>query len=121
MNDTHHIPTSANLVWGFYGCLQEQAAAAWPIAMAAIHEATGEPLEAVRAFLDSRQGRHFGDEVQNGLFRGLALPAAIDAATQQWMTWRISRRASREYGIPVGLPYLVGWVVDAAIQEEIAA
>ena len=121
MSKTSHIPTSTNETWGFTGCLQEQAAAAWPIAMRAIAEATGEPLESVRAFLDSRHGRHFGDDVHNGLYRGLALPAAINAATQQWMTWRISRRTSREYGIPVGLPYLVGWVVDAAIQEEIAA
>ena len=121
MSNTNNIPTSTNHSRGFYGCLQEQAAAAWPLAMAAIAEATGEPLESVRAFLDSAQGRHFGDEVHNGLFRGLDLVAAIDAATRQWMTWTIDRQISKDYGIPKGLPYLTGFVISAAIHDDCAA
>ena len=121
MSNTKHIPSSTNETWGFYGCLQEQATAAWPLAMHAIADATGEPLESVRAFLDSSHGRHFGDDVHNGLYQGLALSAAIDAATQRWMGWTIGRQTSKEYDIPKGLPYLVGFVISAAIHDECQA
>ena len=120
MGNTNHIPTSTNESWGFSGCLEEQAAA-WPLAMAAIAEATGEPLESIRAFLDSAQGRHFGDEVHNGLFRGLDLAKAINAATRQWMTWTITYDVSKDYGIPKDLPYLTGFVISAAIHADCEA
>ena len=64
------IPASQNEAWGFWGTMNEHAAAAWPLAMTAIADATGQPLESVRIFLDSRHGRHFADDVQNGLYRG---------------------------------------------------
>ena len=121
MSNTNPIPTSTNESWGFYGCLREQAEAAWPLAMRAIADATGEPLESVRAFLDSSHGRHFGDDVHNGLYQGLALPDAINAATQRWMGWTIGRQTSKEYDIPKGLPYLVGFVISAAIHDECQA
>ena len=121
MSNTNHIPTSTNESWGFSGCLEEQAAAAWPLAMAAIAEATGQPLESIQVFLDSALGRHFGDEVHNGLFRGLDLAAAINAATRQWMTWTITRDISKDYGIPKGLPYLTGFVISAAIHADCEA
>ncbi|MFN4343435.1 MAG: hypothetical protein ACK4FE_15580 [Azonexus sp.] len=102
--------------------MNEYAEAAWPLAMTAISGATGQPLESVRAFLDSRHGRHFADDVHNGLFRGLTLTQAIDAAAQQWMGWRIGRQTSRDYGIPRGLPYLTGFVIHCEIvEDELAA
>ena len=120
MSNTKHIPSSTNETWGFYGCLQEQATAAWPLAMRAIADATGEPLESVRAFLDSSHGRHFGDDVHNGLYQGLALPDAINAATQRWMGWKITRQISKDYDIPQGLPYLLGFVIQAGIYQDMA-
>ena len=122
MTTTTHpsMPATENTVWGYWGSMQEHAAAGWPIAMQAIADATDQPLESVLAFLDSRHGRHFADEVRNGLHRGLDLRDAIQAATDQWMTWKINRRMSRDYGIPVGLPYLLGFVIQAAIDEELA-
>jgi hypothetical protein len=75
-------------------------------------------LESVRLFLDSRHGRHFGDDVHNALFRGQPLEAAIAAATRQWMGWSIGRQISKDYGIPFGLPYLTGFVVHCAIEDE---
>ncbi len=115
---THRIPTTQNEAWGFTGTLNEHAAAAWPIAMTAISAATSQPLESVRAFLDSRHGRHFADDVLNQRYAGLTLADAIHAATQQWMGWTIGRRTSKDYGIPRDLPYLTGFVIHCEITEE---
>ena len=115
---TKTILASQNEAWGFTGTLNEQAQAAWPIAMTAISDATGQPLESVRIFLDSRHGRHFADDVLNGLHTGLTLADTIHAATQQWMGWTIGRQTSKDYGIPRGLPYLTGFVIHCEIAEE---
>ena len=126
MNATTPIPATQNDTWGFYGTMNEQAEAAWPLAMTAISDATGLPLESVRTFLDSRHGRHFADDVQNGLYAGDALADAINAATQRWMGWTIGRSTSKQYGIPKGLPYLTGFVIHCeitklSIEESLAA
>ena len=115
---TTHIPATQNEAWGFWGAMNEQASGAWPLTMAAISDATGQPLESVRIFLDSRFGRHFADEVQNGLYEGKALADAINAATGRWMGWTIGRQTSKDYGIPRGMAYLTGFVIHCAIIEE---
>lgn len=109
-----------NEAWGFFGTIRHHTdpAEAWPIAMAAIGEATGCADHAVRDFLDSRHGRHFADEVANGLFEGHPLRGAIDVAVERWMTWTIDRHVARETGIPKGLPYLLGFVTDCEILAE---
>ena len=112
------IPAPTVTDWGLYGTMNEQAEAAWPLAMTAISDATGQPLESVRTFLDSRHGRHFADDVQNGLYQGQTLQDAINAATQRWMGWTIGRSTSKQYGIPKGLPYLTGFVIHCEIIEE---
>lgn len=112
------IPATGNDAWGFWGTMNEHAVAAWPMAMTAIAAATGEDYDNVRTFLDSRHGRHFADDVQNGLYEGKPLKDAIDAATQKWMGWTIGRQTSKDYGIPRGLPYLTGFVIHCAIIEE---
>ena len=121
MNTTTQIPAPTITDFGFFGTLGEHAEAAWPLAMTAISDATSQPLESVRAFLDSRHGRHFADDVQNGLYQGQALQDAINAATQRWMGWTIGRQTSKQYGIPRGLPYLTGFVIHCEICEEMAA
>ena len=112
------IPATQNEAWGFWGTMNEQASGAWPLAMSAISDATGQPLESVRVFLDSRHGRHFADDVLNQLHAGHTLDDAIHAATQQWMGWTIGRRTSKDYGIPQGMPYLTGFVIHCEITEE---
>ena len=112
------IPAPTVTDWGLYGTMNEQAEAAWPLAMTAISDATGQPLESVRTFLDSRHGRHFADDVQNGLYAGATLADAINAATRRWMSWTIGRSTSKQYGIPKGLPYLTGFVIHCEIVEE---
>jgi len=118
MNTTTQIPATQNDTWGFYGTMNEHAEAAWPLAMTAISDATYQPPESVRTFLDSRHGRHFADDVQNGLYAGATLADAIAQATQRWMGWTIGRSTSKQYGIPKGLPYLTGFVIHCEIVEE---
>ena len=93
---TNQIPATQNHDWGFTGSLNEQAEAAWPIAMTTISNATCQPLESVRCFLDSRHGRHFADDVLNLRHAGLALADAIHAVTQQWMGWTVCRATHKE-------------------------
>ena len=121
MTQTANIPASRNEGWGLYGTMNEHAEAAWPLAMTAVANATGESLDNVRAFLDSRFGRHFADEVLNVVDEGKTLPDAIAAATSKWMAWTIGGRTSMDYGIPRGLPYLTGFVVHCGICDEMAA
>ena len=107
--------------WGFWGTMQEHAEAVWTLALPAIALATQCEPEQVRAFLDSRHGRHFADDVNNALFFGANLQDAIKQTTQRWMGWTIGRQTSKEYGIPKGLPYLTGFVIHCDICEELAA
>lgn len=119
-NATQTLATQ-NLDWGFWGTMQEHAPAGWPIASTAIATATGCEPEQVRAFLDSRHGRHFADDVQNALYVGATLKDAIDQATAKWMGWTIGRITAKEAGFPRGIPYLTGFVVQAAIDDEFFA
>lgn len=114
-----HLPTQ-NDCWGFWGNLGEHADQAWPQAFGAVQTATGADPEAVRAFLDSRHGRHFGDTVRDGLERGENVPAAVASAVATWMGWTIGRVTSRDTGIPFGMPCLQGYVIQAGLEAEAA-
>lgn len=85
--DTQHLQT-LNPKRGFWGTMahQKKAREAWPLAMASVAVATNRPPEAVREFLDSRDGRHFADQVVLSLHQGLSLPDAIAEAVKCWMT-----------------------------------
>ena len=118
-NTNTSIPATQNEDWGFWGTMQDKAPAAWAIALPAIAQITGCTPDAVRAFLDSRHGRHFADEVQNHLYVGKDLAQAVQAATQKWMGWSIGRHTAKDFGIPRGLPYLTGFVIHCEISEEL--
>ncbi len=111
------LPATENEAWGFFGTMNDHAEAAWPLAMTAISDATQQPVDAVRAFLDGRSGRHFADGVVGRMHYGAQLGDAIAATVKEWMGWKIGRLTSRDYGIPQGLPYLTGFVIN----EEMAA
>lgn len=116
--NSNTTPTTQNEAWGFWGTMGGHACVAWSIAMTQIADVTGESLESVRAFLDSKQGRHFADAVQDGLASHLTMEAAVAQAIAKWMDWKIGRITSRETGIPRGLPYLTGFVIQAQIIED---
>ena len=87
---------SENERYGFYGTMSLDgcADAAWEIAMTLIAEDTGADPEEARAFLDSRWGRHFADSVHCFLHR-YPLKEAIEAAIEEWNSWKLSRRTRR--------------------------
>ena len=120
MTNTSNMPPSENQAWGFFGTIAHHADAdaAWPLAITAIADATGCPPDEVRAFLDSRYGRHFADDVANALFENLPVADAIATATKKWTAWTIGHATARETGIPQGLPYLTGFVMHAAIEAD---
>lgn len=119
MNSTTDLPTQ-NETWGFYGSMGGHSAAAWPLAFAAIAKATDADPDAVRAFLDSRHGRHFADTVVDRMASGASVAGAIDSAVATWLGWTIGRQTSRQYGIPRGIPYLTGFVLQSGIELEAA-
>jgi len=121
MTNAKQTPATQNESWGFWATMKEHATIAWPIACTSIAAATGCEPEEVRAFLDSRYGRHFADDVQNGLFVGCSLKEAIDKTTTKWMGWKIGRITALETQIPRGVAYLTGFVMQAAIDDELYA
>ena len=72
--------STQNETHGFWGTMGGHASVAWPIAMTQVAQATNEPFESIRAFLDSKQGRHFADSVQDGLASSLAINDAVAQA-----------------------------------------
>lgn len=116
----HIVLNTKNNAWGFFGTIGAHANPneAWALAFAAVSFAAQADADAVRAFLDSRYGRHFADEVVNEIVSGLTLEGAVGAAVDTWQRWTISRTHSRESGIPAGLPYLTGMVLDFEVRGE---
>lgn len=102
--NSNTTPTTQNEAWGFWGTMGGHACVAWSIAMTQIADVTGESLESVRAFLDSKQGRHFADAVQDGLASHLTMEAAVAQAIAKWMDWKIGRITSRKPVSPGACP-----------------
>jgi len=117
-----NLSKTENPAWGFYGTIRHHADPdeAWSTAMETVMASTRCSPAGARAFLDSRMGRHFADDVASGLARGLTLERAIAASASRWMGWSIGRRTARETGVPRGLPYLTGFVMAAEIDAEAA-
>ena len=84
------LPTE-NQDWGFWGTMREHAQQAWPIAFTAIHNATSTDPASVRAFLDSRYGRHFADGVNGQMHHGASL---ADFERRSWW-FRTAARVAR--------------------------
>lgn len=120
-----------NPEWGFFGTIEragESAETVWPIAFEAIQDATGAHdekaygPEGVRDFLDSRDGRHFADQLASIIATApgghITLQSAIAKTIEKYQTRKIGRSQSRETGIPAGLPYLTGMVQHYAIAAD---
>ena len=112
-NGSSTLLPSANQSHGFCGTIRQHAEPhhAWMLAIDAVASATSASEEAVHAFLASRSGRQFGDEVAKAICNGRDLAAAIDGVVERWMKLRITPLIEEEIGIPEGLPYLAGFVL----------
>ena len=112
-NGSSTLLASTNASHGFCGTIRQHAEPhhAWMLAIAAVATATSASEEAVRAFLASRSGRHFADEVAKATCSGRDLAAGIDGVVERWMELRITPLIETEIGIPEGLPYLTGFVL----------
>ena len=96
----------------FLSAMGKDGAEALPMALAAICDATDAPIGATQAFLYSVHGSRFAVDVLIGVYcEGESLCTAINIATDQWMKWRTGKILEVQYGIPRGLPYLVGFVI----------
>ncbi len=112
-NGSSTLLPKANGSHGFCGTIRQHAEPhhAWMLAIHAVAAATSASEEAVRAFLASRSGRHFAEEVAKAIGSGRDLDAAIDGVVERWMELRITPLIETEIGIPQGLPYLTGFVL----------
>jgi len=73
--------------------MREHAAPAWPIAFTAIHNPTSTDPALVRAFLDSRYGRHFANGVNGQMHYGASLAEATAKTTAECMGRRHTPRS----------------------------
>ena len=113
------ILQTRNPTWGFFGTFgrHDEPGAAWALASEAIAKATGCPAKDVRTFLESHKGRLFAEGVIE-LMPANALETAVDAAVARWMRLTITLKDERDYGIPVGLPYLTGFVCHCELEAD---
>ena len=96
-------------------------AKAWEIASRRIAEVTEASPEGVRDFLDSRHGRHFADDVANGLWKG-ETARRRDRRRDRPLDGLADRPPDLpRRGHPRGLPYLTGWVAHFQILDEMQA
>lgn len=128
---THPVLPSRNPDHGFFGTLticpqrDRRSVEVWVLASTLIATAIRATSEderiGIRDFLDSPMGRHFADDVVSCMVgRNIDCETAINSAIRTWQDWRISRQTEREEGIPVGLPYLTGWVQHFAVAAAAA-
>lgn len=113
------ILKTENEGYGFYGTMALDGCAdnAWDVAMTAIVAETGAEPAHVRAFLDSKWGRHFADNVQCELRQG-SLDQAVAAAIARWQGWTLGYRTRQDLGIPTPMRYLDGMVYSAAAYAD---
>lgn len=114
------VEATQNRGWGFCGVIDRALGhrwveEAWAEAMIQVHRATGCGSREVRAFLDSRHGRYFGDAVSDRYLRGSNLQKAITEVVDEWMAMEVSKATRAKYGIPPGVPYLTAFVVTEAM------
>ncbi len=106
------LPSSRFPSRGYWNTMRKasiEPALAWPIAMMALIDATGEPVEAIRVFLDSRMGDQFAREVIEHMGAGVGLGRAVRIVTDTWMARSLDEIARLVYRLDA-LPFLVGWI-----------
>jgi hypothetical protein len=106
------LPRPRNLSRGFWGTLGKagiEPAMAWPIALLALMDTSGEPLESISTFLDSRMGEQFARAVMVHTHAGAGIGRAVRLVTDDWMARPLDEIARLVYRLD-DLPFLVGWI-----------
>jgi hypothetical protein len=106
------LPCPRDLSRGFWGAIRKagiEPAVAWPIALLALMDATGEPLESIRIFLESRMGDQFARAVVAHTRTGIGLGRSVRLVTDDWMARPLDEIARLVYRLDE-LPFLVGWI-----------
>lgn len=67
-----------------------------------------------------KSGRHFAEDVYNGIHEGLDHTATIEAAITRWMGWIINREPSHEIVLPNDLVYLNSVFLTFSLQAQAA-
>jgi len=120
MSSENSILPSQNKKWGFWGTMVhlKKATESWPLAMSGIAKASDQPPEAVRAFLDSRDGRYFADEVGAFLGEGLSVSDAVSKAVHRWMA--PANKKSGFESFPAETPYLTACILSVQAEADSA-
>ncbi len=106
------LPPPRNPSRGFWRVTAQagiESAMAWPIAMHTLIATTGEPVHAVRVFLDSRMGEQFARATMAHARVGVGLGRAVRLATEDWMARPMDEIARLVYRLD-DVPFLVGWI-----------
>lgn len=109
---TLELPSSRFPSRGYWNTMLKagiEPALAWPIAMLALIDATGEPVESIRVFLDSRMGDQFARAVIEHIGSGVGLGRAVRIVTDAWMARSLDEIARLVYRLGE-LPFLLGWI-----------
>lgn len=116
MTTARTIPHTTNPAYGFYGTIATHAPAnkLWDLAFRRIEAVTKGQPEDIAAFLDSRYGRHFADDVVSRLMDGLDEETALEATVTRWYGLKLGARLAYETGMPSKMSYLQGMVAAMA-------
>jgi hypothetical protein len=113
---------TANTGWGFTSAVESapiNAAAAFDAAAREIGLVTGTSPWAACVFLDSRHGRHFGDDVVNAIGdAGGDAGKAVHIAVGRWLDAPAQKDLREKAGAPAGTDALTALCVIIETQME---
>lgn len=113
---------TTNEHYGFYGTFSlynnGTAATAWDSAVKKLEAATGHEQENIGAWLDTRTGRHFADQVISNVKMGSELNAAIDKTIEKWNKFHQNPH-HRNNGAPACATYLQADIALIAMEFDV--
>ncbi len=107
------LPSPRHPARGYWNAMRKagvEPAMAWPVALLMLVEVTGEPLESIRIFLDSRMGEQFAHAVIELLRAGVGLGRAVRMVADAWMARPLDDIARLVYRLDDDPSFLLGWI-----------
>ena len=106
------LPSTRHPGRGYWNAMRKasiEPAMAWPVALLMLAEMTGEPVESVRVFLDSRMGEQFAHAVIERLHARVGLGRGVRMVADAWMARPLDDIARLVYQLEAQ-SFLVGWI-----------